>query len=369
MGKNPWTRAQLEQFIGNEESYELEFKSSRPLREDKAEKFFDDLSTHVSAFLNSDGGLLVVGVEEEKRDKDQAGKASGLSEGVPHPAWRGDRFQSKLCDRIHPAVASYVLVHTVKVADEGGIDLRAFVIEVKPGITAYQAPDKKYYSRRSFSSEAMEDKDIRLRMLADDRPRAALKFRVDAWPSSPSWQELEIQLQEFDSSRAVARKLKAEKPDSGSWTSDEVEVMAAVVFSRPTPVHELSVRVRLCLINTGSVTIRRGAVSWMLDKADSSQIASTEDWTTGIRQFNLDVDGEIPLYPEMESKLLSLSFSIPRGASLADDSSALDVVVYLDSGATVRERIQVGQEMSGPVTLVNERLAEFGRSNKLGADW
>jgi predicted HTH transcriptional regulator len=111
----------------------------------------------VSAFLNTDGGQLVVGIEE------QEGVAFDLSEGVARSRLTWERLQSAVCDRIQPAVAGYVSVFSVHVGTSPeGEKLFAFVIEVKPGTTAYQADDKKYYVRRSGQSEAMEDKDIRL---------------------------------------------------------------------------------------------------------------------------------------------------------------------------------------------------------------
>ena len=82
---NPWTLDRLKEYIGAEESLQLDFKSSRPLasgNKNDAKKFVDGLSSHVSAFLNSEGGLLLVGLEEEDR-KNQPDIATGLSEGVP----------------------------------------------------------------------------------------------------------------------------------------------------------------------------------------------------------------------------------------------------------------------------------------------
>ena len=65
--KNPWTIERLNDYVGQEETYQLEFKSSRGLLQTTAgeiEKTFNDLSTHISAFLNSEGGVLVIGIEE-----------------------------------------------------------------------------------------------------------------------------------------------------------------------------------------------------------------------------------------------------------------------------------------------------------------
>ena len=373
MSKNPWAREQLEQFVGQDESYELEFKSSRDLREaaaGKAETFFDDLSAHVSAFLNSDGGLLLIGIEETARRGSKAGLASCLSEGVPRSLWNGDRVSNKLCDRVHPAVASYVRVHTVKVGVQAGEDLLAFVVEVKPGITAYQAGDKRYYSRRGFSSNAMEDKDVRLRMLADDRPRGELRVRAQASPSGTSLDHLATQLGDYEEIRQMALKVGPPALD-GDQSSNLIKMNANLEarFARPQAVTSIDAYLYLSLANTGSVTIRRGAVSWSFEQAGSSAIRSKEAGSSKITQFTFDTDDRIPLYPEREEVLMNWACSIPRKQPLESDESALDVVVYLDGGPPVRQRIIVAQEIEGAVAEVEDALLEIGRKHELGEGW
>jgi hypothetical protein len=132
----------------------------------------DQVVRTVSAFLNSDGGQLIIGIEE------QEGVAVKLSDGIPRSNMTWEQLQSSICNRIQPAVADYVSVFSIPVTERGnGEKLFAFVVDVMPGFTAYQADDKKYYGRRAGQSEAMEDKDIRLRMLAADKPRFDINLR------------------------------------------------------------------------------------------------------------------------------------------------------------------------------------------------
>ncbi len=184
---NPYNLAFVKGLLGQQETARLEFKSSRGLlneNQQKREKFISDqLVPTVSAFLNTDGGQLVIGIE----DKD--GVAVSLSEGVPRGHLTWERLQQAICDRISPAVAGYVSVFSVPIEKtEEGEDRFAFVVDVKPGTTAYQADDKRYYVRRSGQSVAMEDKDVRLRMLAGDKPRLTINLHKrmvphDAFPS------------------------------------------------------------------------------------------------------------------------------------------------------------------------------------------
>lgn len=366
-----WTPDTLKQLIGQEENYQLEFKSSRALMQPNVDEFFDKLSCAVSAFLNSDGGTLIIGIEEpDKRDerhKKHAGRAVALSPGVPRSSWIGDRVANKLCDRVHPAVASYVRVYPVTVSHEGDEELMAFVVEVKPGITAYQAADKKYYSRRSFSSEPMEDKDVRLRMLADDRPRAELRINARASPADRSWRTLEEQIQDYEDKRAKARELRAVKPDPTALDAAELNVVLEAIAAVLRPVAVANITLSVSLVNTGSVTIRRGAVSWTLEQpGETSQITLNGDASSGITEFRCDDELQIPLYPEMQAEIASWSFRVPRGVALEGEESALDVVVYLDGGAPVRQRILLGEVLVDSLEEFAKRLTDLEQKHRFG---
>jgi hypothetical protein len=183
---NPYNLEFLTQLLEQPESQRLEFKSSRELLNENSQKrakfISDQLVPAVSAFLNTDGGQLVVGIEE---------KPVRLSDGVPPSRISWEQLQSQIINRIQPAVAGYVSVFSVPTSETSeGEKLFAFVVDVKAGTTAYQADDKKYYVRRSGQSEAMEDKDIRLRMLAGDKPRLAISLRSRLILRSPLFTKL-----------------------------------------------------------------------------------------------------------------------------------------------------------------------------------
>ena len=179
---NPYKTEFLSGLIGQQETQRLEFKSSRDLLNENSQKrgrfISEQIVPTVSAFLNTDGGQLLIGIEEKD------GVAVSISAGVPRARVSWEQLQSAICDRIQPAVAGYVSVFSVETGETSdGRPVFAFVVDVKPGTTAYQADDKKYYVRRSGQSEAMEDKDIRLRMLAGDKPRLAISLHPQIVPN------------------------------------------------------------------------------------------------------------------------------------------------------------------------------------------
>jgi len=161
----------LKGLIGSSETVSLEFKSSRPFldgaKSNGANEFINNqIAPAVSAMLNSGGGHIIIGIEEKKEE------ASELSVGIIRSKISNSQLQQKLIDAIQPAVADLVSVKPICVSNNNEIDKQyAFVISVKEGFTAYQASDKKYYARRNGQSVPMDDKDVRLRMLAGDKPR------------------------------------------------------------------------------------------------------------------------------------------------------------------------------------------------------
>lgn len=114
--RNPWTKERLLQHIEQPETPYLEFKSSRPLCLDNKDRprYLDGLAAHAGAFLNAEGGLLLIGLEEGRR-RDAPDVATELSPGVPRRQLSAARLESMLCDRIHPSVAGLIKVHSIPI--------------------------------------------------------------------------------------------------------------------------------------------------------------------------------------------------------------------------------------------------------------
>lgn len=377
--KNPWTRQRLEdEFIGQEESQRLEFKSSRDLAHEstgKVSAFIDDLSTHVGAFLNSDGGLLVVGVEEtDKRDKKRAELAERLSDGVPRSRMTASRLSSMLCDRISPAVTSLLQVHPVKVGEHDGEDLLAFVVEVRPGVTAYQSADKKHYGRRSFSSNPLEDKEIRLRMLADERPRAVVTIDTEILPYSNSWEGLERAWGEYREKRAAAQAAQAAAQPPGDFSvidmpPDELaKRLERSASTKPATQNRGRLFARVNLRNVGVVTIRRCALEASLDGDAPPGIRVPFEGLGPLREVRFDGDDQIPLYPDRQDRLESWVFEFDRGSvGRADLPWNLNVTVYLDGGLAVRESIDLAATLQSENAAFEDRLLTLeGSPNEPG---
>lgn len=349
---NPWTLARLESLIGTQESDRLDFKSSIGLRDPKTrQRFIEDLTAHVSAFLNTYGGTLVIGMEEDKRNG-LADTAADLSKpGITESEMTASRLSDQICDRIHPSVAGRVQVFPVTVGNqsETGYPLRAFIIEVTEGVTAYQAADKLYYARRSFSSVPMDDKDIRLLMLSDDKPRGEVSFDLETRPAGHNWE-------------SAIRDAAAYRQFLASRTTPITPESAIEALQRrPNQPNHIEVEISLLLHNTGIATIHGGALSWRTDGELAPSLTFTQysdspmAWTPY---------GGIPLYPEMIGSIARWTLLVPTDTKQVSGDMTLNISTYLDGGLPARKVFELAPYLNQAIDEFHQRY----QREVLGAD-
>jgi predicted HTH transcriptional regulator len=89
------TESQLLALVDQVETIRLEFKRSALLA-DKREDYLKVLSKEISAFANTEGGQIVIGLEEEKIGKNK--KAKKVDDGLDMSDFAMESFSS-LCSR------------------------------------------------------------------------------------------------------------------------------------------------------------------------------------------------------------------------------------------------------------------------------
>src|SRR5258708_5284496 len=100
-----WTEQYLLSLLGQPESGRLEFKSGKALakREDKDRFMRDQLSPAVSAFANSEGGIIVIGMDEDRGTKPRvASQLDGIAIGPGNAIESAEQFQQLLDSCISP---------------------------------------------------------------------------------------------------------------------------------------------------------------------------------------------------------------------------------------------------------------------------
>src|ERR1041385_8252045 len=140
----------------SEESTYLEFKGAEALNlTDKAK---NDIAKDVSAFANADGGILIYGVKEQDH---KAGSEDFIDGNKFSKEWLEQIIQSRIKKPIEELKIYPIRYKTVSQT--------IYVIDIPRSSDApHQASNKKFYTRRNFLVEEMEEYEIRN---AYDRPR------------------------------------------------------------------------------------------------------------------------------------------------------------------------------------------------------
>jgi hypothetical protein len=176
MKTRKWTEADLAELIGQQESARLEFKSGRLM--DSKNEAVDTLSKEVSAFANSEGGTLIIGVRDERVGVNRvAASLDGVDATHAPQHWLQQVIESNVSPYLPGIRYQYVPLRD-------NLDGRVcIVITVPQGNTAYQAKDCRYYGRSEFEARALPDHEVQLRM---HRGRTA-RLQLEVAESRPGW--------------------------------------------------------------------------------------------------------------------------------------------------------------------------------------
>jgi hypothetical protein len=151
-----WDKTDLARLIGQSESLRLDFKQSK-LFDSPQGQILDNLTKEVSAFANTEGGTIVVGIIEDRDRRPFVAKA--LDDGVDRVKFPPEWLQQVLESNVRPMPAG-LRVRAIPLSSAGV----AYIVYVPAGTTAYQAKDYYYYGRSEFESKPLADHEIRLRM-------------------------------------------------------------------------------------------------------------------------------------------------------------------------------------------------------------
>src|ERR1700761_4466874 len=164
----------LNQLIANgiEENSELEYKSAAALQRD--DKKITEATKDVSAFANSNGGVLIYGISEDRTNRHLPGNIDPVDRKAITKEWLEQILNARIRPRIHG-----IKIHVVTIAD----DKVVYILVIPKGERAHQANDKLYYRRHNFSVESMFDSEIRDVMARQKAPQIKIYFDVGKKPN------------------------------------------------------------------------------------------------------------------------------------------------------------------------------------------
>ncbi|MCI1733417.1 MAG: ATP-binding protein [Bacteroidales bacterium] len=165
----PSTQDDILTIIQNsEENLHLEFKAARALEEinDDAKK---EIAKDVSAFANSDGGVILYGVKE-KLDEKHRGELDPFDRALCSK----EKLENIINGNISPKIEN-LLIKPITVNGDKII----YYISIPKSNTCHQnIKDKKYYKRHNFEASPMDDYEIRDVMNREKYPIIDLKFKI-----------------------------------------------------------------------------------------------------------------------------------------------------------------------------------------------
>ena len=249
--KHKWTLRDIEDLIGQPESIRREYKSGKLFEKQKAQ-WVETLSQIVSAFANTEGGDLILGVGEGKSKP----KVASIIDGVPADTIAPEQLQQIVETNISPHLPG-MRVHPIKLSSDG--DRVVYVIRIPQGSTAYQANDRKYYGRSEFEAKPLLDHEIRLRMNRGKVARAAVQLSILAVRLGTD------EKTDLHEQHATALELVKKAPETIGQHPELLELM------RPF-YDKISFNFRLR--NEGELTIRQPMIRMCFDHNGS--LATTE---------------------------------------------------------------------------------------------
>lgn len=151
--KKEYTVKELYSLITNEieESIHLDFKSAKSL--DKSDRKKSDIAKDVSAFANSDGGIIIYGMNEENHKPKELSFVDG---NLYNKEWLENVIDGNIQQRI-----SDIEIFPIRI--DNLIEKTVYIVKIPSSLHApHMSSDKKFYRRFNFKSVPMEEYETRL---------------------------------------------------------------------------------------------------------------------------------------------------------------------------------------------------------------
>ncbi len=151
MNLDDFTAETLQYLIENEveENLHLDYKAGKALKKDDKGK--NEITKDISAFANSDGGIIIYGIAEENHKPAELAPFDGND-------YSKERLDQIIAN-IQPSIKG-VTIFPIRLG--GDVSQSVYVVKIPRSSNApHMATDHRYYKRNNFQSVAMEDYEVR----------------------------------------------------------------------------------------------------------------------------------------------------------------------------------------------------------------
>lgn len=171
MNRDPssWNITDIQNLIDNKikESINLEYKSCPALSKYKDPKM--EVSKDVTAFANSEGGIIIYGVIEDKH------VPIGIDEGYDPKIISKEWLEQVIMDNIKPKIEG-IKINQIEMGDDFNARVIYVVSIPKSDKAPHQASNNKFNIRRNFISEAMDIDEIRNQIIKAESPEVNIEL-------------------------------------------------------------------------------------------------------------------------------------------------------------------------------------------------
>ncbi|MDK2822937.1 MAG: hypothetical protein PWP71_855 [Clostridia bacterium] len=164
-----WTLKDIELIIQNNilENKQLEFKACDALKDE----YKDEISKDVSSFANSAGGVIIYGIKELEEGRTirlELDEGYDINDRI-NKEWLENVIYSRISPKIEGIYINPIEIKNGKVI---------YVVIIPQSTTAHMAGNYRYYKRRNFKSEPMEDYEVRDVMNRQKKPDLQIRLTV-----------------------------------------------------------------------------------------------------------------------------------------------------------------------------------------------
>ena len=219
-----------------EESVHLDFKAAGALSKDDKKK--TEIAKDVSAFANSDGGIIVYGIEEQEH------KAHALSY-IDGNTYTKEWLEQVIQDNIQRRIEG---LEIFPIRNNGDITKSIYIVKIpRSSNTPHMSADKCYYKRNNFRSVKMEEYEVRDLFYRESTPNLLItSYRFYIKMKTQDFTQFGFVAQIANSSNTIATMYKLNcyiinytRYDSVSWDRMESDMNYTLLDNHRMKIFQL----------------------------------------------------------------------------------------------------------------------------------